>query len=228
MSFEVQLEVRQCLKCGRKFKVMLTSKELFCNLLCRASGTAAPGEVQRPSNEGKNNFESIVVGNTIRQLQSGPGSRPVKLEEKNSIQKNLRPSLISITEKIKENSMLNEQSAEKEMLPVTMNTKNSITITQEELKKYSNTGIEKTQPESLDAPLKTIEMESLTILDLSKRSAGRLLSLMELSVSDEMIQKQKDEILSVELDRIKTAIDCANAISNTVQTNINLLKAIKK
>lgn len=93
--------------------------------------------------------------------------------------------------------------------------------------KFMPPAIVETPRESFGEQSTNIVAASSGILNLSRRSAERLMTLMETVVTDDDLEKQKDGIQRVDPYKVETAIKCANGIAQIIQTNINLLKAMK-
>jgi hypothetical protein len=70
-------------------------------------------------------------------------------------------------------------------------------------------------------------MESSSILNLSKRSANKLMDIMSVLVKESDIESANEGHRSLDVTRVDMTIRCANSIANIVQTNVNLLKAMK-
>lgn len=82
------------------------------------------------------------------------------------------------------------------------------------------------QPELLDGSKQTLEKAALDSMRLLQKSGNKLMDLLEASVSDSEIKKSQEEIQKIEAHRIETAIQCANALATTIQTQVNMVKAM--
>lgn len=75
-------------------------------------------------------------------------------------------------------------------------------------------------------PQGTFEQAGLTSMRMLHKSANRLLKLMGECVTDSDLDRSKDGVHRVESHRIELAIQAANAIATTVQTQANLVKSM--
>lgn len=87
--------------------------------------------------------------------------------------------------------------------------------------------VETRQDESEEQP-QSLEMESLSILSLSKSSAEHLHKLMKSCVSKSDFERSDEGTTKIPMHQIDMSVKCANAITQIVQTNINLLKCLNK
>lgn len=223
---EVRLEGRRCPNCDRMFRVMVESQQEYCGKLCEEYGTRAHGERLRGLREKEKATEKVVV-DVGTELKKRPMLPAVNITDPSPLPPWPRKGKNQGTGTIK--SEKKEMSTEKSGGPSTEaeteNTK-EITIIETEQKGLSKSMKDETKgtlQEYSAGSLPSIELASLDILNLSKRSANRLMKLMEASVTDKDLEKQ-----GVNPDRIKTAVECANALTQVVQTNINLIKALGK
>lgn len=95
------------------------------------------------------------------------------------------------------------------------------------LQKLPPTEIDETQLVSSEELSKTLDAAGLRSMTLLKQSADRLMKLMESSVSDSDMERARDGAQDVPLHKVEIAMKCANTLATTVQTQINMLKAIK-
>lgn len=230
MSFDVQIELRKCASCGRGFKTMTSSKAVHCSAFCLSgSGIAAPGERPKASKENARPTETISVKIGTPRTAANPaaafsaivGNWPTRKK------KELEPS--NITSETRSNKMQNETQTEKPTSSVIARPLADVTARNEpsDSPKFTAPAIVETPRDSSDGQLLNLNLASSGILNLSRRSAERLLRLMETIVTDEDIEKQGEGLGRVDVYKVETAIRCANGIAQIVQTNINLLKAMK-
>ena len=71
-----------------------------------------------------------------------------------------------------------------------------------------------------------LETASLNSMTLLSRSANKLLSIMETCVSDLDLKKVDEGVTGLDFSKKEQAIMCANALAQTVQTQINMVKAL--
>lgn len=226
----VNLETRQCPNCQKKFKVLTTSKSKFCGKLCEEYGTRARGAppagwrgIKPEAMRGSPNYEKpMKVSERKKEIKTGLGERPTEIS--------VAPNESKPIEQTGRNSMQEELNGAEKTKSDNSPTNVKITISegQKHLQESTQSEMKKTQRESSVASLQNIEMASLDILSLSKNSANRLMRLMEVSVSDTDFQKDADGVEKIPLHKIDTQVKLANAITQIVQSNINLLKAINK
>lgn len=208
---------------------MPTSKVRHCGTQCLESGIVARGEQSRASKENARPIENIKLSVTTPRTPSD------KLAAYNAQlghwpkRKETASEPVSVIKKINNEKMKGENNMQTETVNASVKTPVEVITPKEprDLQKSMRQGTAETQPESLGEPLKNIVMESSGILNLSKRSAERLMRLMESTVSDHDLDRQQDGGPAPDLYRVETAIKCANAIASIVQVNVNLLKAIK-
>ena len=86
---------------------------------------------------------------------------------------------------------------------------------------------EATDQEESDLPPSHLEKVSFLSMDILTESSSMLLNIMKDStkgLSDDVV---KDGIQKLDYSRAELAINAANAISKTIQTQVNFVKAIK-
>lgn len=228
MNLEVQIEPRRCANCQRPFRVLVTSKQMFCCEEC-GSGMQGRGAPQRQLKGNGKGKESISVSVTAP-------TKPIESYEDFATKIAAWPKRNKTsgrTEKVINDTRRSEMQPAENGQIKTESAKTRIsarTITSEEqngLKPFTAEEMSQTQPELSEGQLSPIEVASVDMLSLSKRSGERLMRLMESAVTDNDFERQKDGGGGVPLHNIETAIGCANALANLMQVNVNLLKAIK-
>lgn len=230
MNFDVEIEKRNCLNCKRPFKVMTTSKSRHCSAQCLSEfGTQALGEPQKASKKSAPPTETISVKIGTPRTAPNPAAafdaRVGVWPKRNATPK--EPA--SITSETRKSKMKDEKQEPEKTVSASAKTPDEITTPTRpsDSPKFTRAAIVETQPESSGGQLININVASSGILNLSRRSAERLLTLMETLVTDEDLEKQKEGVCRVDTYKIETAIKCATGIAQIVQTNINLLKAMK-
>jgi hypothetical protein len=228
----VNLETRHCVHCERKFKVMEGSPTLHCSSMCKEYGTRGHSVRQRPSSENERPKTVVSVSTTPpTQKKSIIDAGPiVPLNPWPSVKKKNSERELNIKE-TRGDTMQNELNGHAETKRGSSQ-HNAAPTTEKEpnaLQPYTKAEIVETQPESSDEHSKSILVDSSAILNLSKRSASRLMSLMEATVTDEdlNVDRSMSGQGALSLQRVQVAIQAANAITGIVQANVNLLKAIK-
>ena len=231
---EISLEKRFCKKCGKNFKVMKGSPTEICSRMCAESGMQVRGAPQRALKENGKEIESIKVSvgkatkptEKLNMLIANVCGGPTQKAR----QQRLENGLKTITEEINRNKTQEEQSGDESIKSDSLKTKGNAMLetAKDSSKKYTKPETEGIQPESFVEPSKNLELVRSGLLDLQLRSANRLLNLMEATVTDSDLERSKEETRNLELYKVEVAIKCANAITNIVQANINLFKAVNK
>lgn len=93
--------------------------------------------------------------------------------------------------------------------------------------KSVNAEIVETPQESSGALQKILSREGSTSMTQLSKCENKLLDLMDECVSASDLDRAKDGSKRVESHRIDQAIQLANALSNVMQTKVNMLKAMK-
>jgi hypothetical protein len=88
--------------------------------------------------------------------------------------------------------------------------------------------IEETQTESSGASLENFGAEGFHSVNLLKKSANRLMDIMQACVSETDLEKAKESIQNLEMHKVEMAIKCANGIQQSIQTQVNILKVAKE
>lgn len=232
MSSEVTIEPRNCERCGRSFRVLAQSQQKHCSRECvnGVFGTRGRTEPSHPSRKKENQTERVTI-----EIKNPPpkdmgqlvATRNAYFPKNRKLAGDSRPDCgESETEK-------NTTPGDVPMLPQGETVLESLperTISPTESGGSSRLPTARTDTipqESSEEQFPSIEVESSNILNLSKESANRLMLLMKATVTDQDLQKQNEGAGRVEAYKVELAIKCANSIANIVQTNVNLLKAMK-
>lgn len=234
MAFtNVELEIRRCVNCSREFKVMTTSPTKTCSAMCKEFGTPVRGARQSPSSASAAPRTFVSVSTTPpTQKQSTLLAGPIVPLNPWPSQRKKNENLENIINATKGEKMNAEPNGhdktERGSLPISAQP--TIEKEQKGLQPSTRAEIVETHPGSSGEHLSSIAVDSSAMLSLSRKSAERLMRLMEATVTDEDLDVDRTsktrEALS--LQRVQVAIQAANAITGIVQANVNLVKAINK
>jgi len=86
---------------------------------------------------------------------------------------------------------------------------------------------EETPLASLEELPNSLGQEGLTSVRLLQQSASRLMRLMDASVTESDLTQSEAGMGRVESHKIQTAINCADALTQIVSTQVNMLKVLK-
>lgn len=224
---KIELEIRKCQSCEKKFKVMPTSQQYLCSMACNMFIEGEHGEQSKHGSDAKKEIVSVEIEDGLtrnigkkRECEDLQGARmsmkKKSLESENTMDntKNTKTSFgQSGPETTKTNSFQDSGLG-------------TIKIRQE-LQTKSDREEEK---KSLTLPSTSssirLEEASLDSMSLLSKSANRLMDLMSASVSTSQIQNSMEGVKHVELHRIDSAIKCAQALSGTIQVQCNIVKAM--
>lgn len=156
---------------------------------------------------------------------------------KNGLAERNGPNLTEIKNEneVEENTMQIERIETKDV-------KSGRSVTQRGSEPRSEDGIEKIERESSQRKSKdSIEViprwlsedlsiklkeQTLDSVSLLKKSANRLLRLMEESASDSDLDRS--ETVRLDIGRIEKAVECANSLAQTINAQANLVKSVAK
>lgn len=65
-------------------------------------------------------------------------------------------------------------------------------------------------------------------MKLLKKSANRLMTLLETCVTDIDIDRSKDGAVKTDTFRLEMAVKCANSLATQLQTQANIVKAVSQ
>jgi len=242
INVSVEMVEKSCVVCGKKFKVLKGSKQGFCNSVCGSTlgpfgipqakktgyitpGAGAPKKVS--SDAARQNVKNIVKSIKVKNSES-TSEHVLDASDYSTQSASVRTAgdIMRGTSGIATNS---EKIGRAGIATVSVPT-NEKTIGSEEangLQKSTPAAITETPPESSGELSPRIEVAALDILTLSRRSAERLMRTMESLVSDNSLARKADGGGGPSMTEIEMAIKCGNAITGTVQANVNLLKALR-
>lgn len=90
----------------------------------------------------------------------------------------------------------------------------------------TKTGTAETLPALSEELPNSLETAGLDSMKLLQKSANKLMALLDAAVPDNDLDRGKDGGMKVEAHRLETAVSIANAIATTVQTQVNMVKAM--
>lgn len=227
---EYQMEDRKCRVCGKQFRSLATSNQKMCSQLCMSlSGEVPPRRTFKSREElaaGSKRGSGIDVDTKTQSFEKGRPSAAVSLIKEIPASKVRAESVTTGNTKQSETP---KRPSGKEKTESTSKTIGENTMQRTESAsspKLLPTVIGDNLPGQSDDSSGHLETVALDSMNLLKQSSNRLLNLMKESVSDLDLQRATDGDKRVEAHRIDTAIQSANALAQTVQVQVNMLKAI--
>lgn len=227
MEHRIEMEERSCPVCGRKFRVMSSSQHKACSHYCTQYGLQGRTAPKNQSIAGEKKIVNVTVQNINQK----------SLEKKNQSEENL--SVLQTLKKTMqggENTMQtikSESSSDEPFGESTIQNKaepqaaETITKTEKRtVQKNESAETSAIQPELSEGSLESLKREGLNSMRLLDKSANRLMQLMESCVPDEDLDRAMERVQNVNPDRIDAALRCANALSQTIQTKVNIFKAV--
>lgn len=225
---EIEMESRECVNCGGRFRAMKGGKQKVCSSRCaetpatRKTGFGAI--VQRGEKRGIENVRVSLTKTPKKEPQGMPlvGSFT---EKKSSTKESVVANATSLTKKT---TTAGEAKTEKNEGSTHLKSSAEI-ITEEEkdiLLKNPPAAIGETQPELSEDSSKSLKAEGLSSMRLLKKSGNRLMRLMEECVKDSDLDRSSTGGAGIESHRIELAINCGNALAHTIQTQVNMFKAM--
>lgn len=228
MQTEIKMETRACKNCGSPFKVMVGSPQSVCSTACAAIGTRGPGGLWKASkkSDAATVSESVsgIVQTDSTENEKAPkvsvGAKQTKNGSDSKPKSDMKP--------IRSESMLDVKSGERPIAHDTTRTKEEITTSEElkMLKKNDSDETEETLPALSDDSQKNLEKAGLDSMTLLSRSANKLMRIMDACVTDSDLDRANDGGARIDSHRGDQAIQCANAIAHTIQTQVNMVKAM--
>lgn len=233
MNVEVELVYRECEICRAPFRCLDKSEQVVCSTACKDTGTPALGARKKGSlvNVNKTHIVSVSVGPPTRPseplnafiakiCQTG-GRRKKEKDTEKGQEETMRSTNITETKReLNGAGKINHASS-------TINGHGTQEIRNDIRPKNVPAVIVGTQPELSEDFHKSLSQEGLTSIQLLRKSSNRLMRLMEECVHDSDLDKSADGTQRVESHRIQTAINCADSLTNVVNTQVQLLKVLK-
>lgn len=207
----VEMEMRLC-QCGRNYKVMVGSPQTMCSIQCIGYGIKARGDHQRLSRESEPTTETVHVDVT-KTLSS---KENVLSNRKHSIHLIPRSGSswgMSGMKGVARNKTPPEQPEPRKIESEKMKTAEDVTTKTESLMPQKKKSVPVVMPET---PQELSE-ESRRGLQMEATSSNCCVTKTEMEKSSENIQK-------VDVHRIQVAVQVANALAVTVQTQVNTVK----
>lgn len=194
---DVEVEVRSCIGCGNKFKVKPTSTQKYHSANC-----AYTNPVGRQT--GGSDVEPKTEIVSVRPIDaSKPSNKGAHVLARNAT---FLPAELRRSAAKREASMQGTQPEKTpDAMPEEQPTK-QLVLSEDSRK-----------------TLLVAASDSMTLLN---KSGDRLMMLIEESVSDSDLAKSKDGTQRVEPHKILQAVQAANALASTVQTQVNMVKAM--
>lgn len=230
MEVQVHMETRVCVNCGLKFRVMSSSGQRVCSRACDKFGTREHGAAKRPPSAIAPKVESVTVTiNKPTRNIAGKRPPPVDVTEwptrkgKGSTPRNTTATTANGSTP----SELNEQE-KTENNTVKLGVIGAEETERSKMQKSTPEGTPETLPVLSGASVKALETESLTSMSLLAKSSNRLMTIMQDCVSDSDLEKSAEGTQRLELHRIEVAIKCANAITQNIQTQVNIANVMAK
>ncbi len=227
---QIEMEWRSCKNCQGPYKVSTKSPQMVCATSCEKYGMPAPGGLRSRLSARNYSKETINVSVTkptkVLDKRNYPSAALQPWPTPRKIKKELGDTM-NHTENKKTDVVLNgESKTEIGILPIS-----ALAIQPTKQNELKISTAEKTDvilPESsedLQRNLKKVSLDSLTLLS---RSANKLMVLMEESVRQQDVDKSIEGVQKLDPFRLDMAIKCANAISQTIQTQVNIVKEANK
>lgn len=230
MEVQISLETRICRNCRKPFKVMMKSSQQSCSKLCAEYGTGTPvrGEQKKELKKQERAVESVTVSVT-KPKKIIEGVRPFPIDASAwSTRKNRNNGQETTIIETRKNLMQNETNVKMktESIPLNFSDKIIEKTPQKMQPKNDKEETKEIQPGLSEGLPTTLNKEGLTSVQLLRKSASKLMNLMDECVSESDLEKAKEGTQRVETHRIQTAVNCADSLTQIVQTQVNLLKVM--
>jgi hypothetical protein len=228
MKLQIEMEKRTCRKCGKFYKVMASSSQSVCSTECDKYFRPGPGDQSKVTKGAKLGVEKLVVNVT-------PPTGPLKTKEGFTARvggwQHLKESRKQDAHTINETRrklMKEELNGHAKIKSVSLPIIEPATteVEKNESPKLQWPEIVPTPPVLYEELQKDLARGGLNSMQLLEKSGNRLMGLMENCVSESDVQRAKEGVGTIELHRIAQAIACANAIAQTVQTQVNMVKSM--
>lgn len=236
-SVNVEMIDKCCNVCGKRFKVLKGNKNTYCSKECGSTlgtygvprpksspGIAVPGEPQKVSspvlNETQNQSVSAIVQKNIANIIASCG-----LEGATSLERSAEKDMNAT----RRNGMLDGLDGAEKTKGASSRPSGLITLSEEPKAEIGSTPaeIKEIRLALSEEFRKNLKAEGLSSARLLQSSGNNLLKLMEESVSSSDLEKAADGVTRVESHRILTAVQCANALTQTVQAQVKILEVLK-
>lgn len=228
MKLELDLESRKCRYCGKGFKCLHTSKIDYCSSECAKKSGLWSGKSWGRNGEGsvrsmsvRDTASGIKTQNSGSEKVSGASERPKPIQSVSASDQE-RSTGKTKSETTLENSNGNERTES-----TSNNTGESTMPKTSPVSSLASlpSATEKTLPELSDESREPLEMVALDSMKLLQKSGNKLMQLIDESVSAEDLEKSVDGAVRVAGHKIEIAIHAANTLAQTVQTQVNMVKA---
>jgi len=207
------METRECHVCQRKYKVMTSSKQVVCSTACVSFGTRVHGGLKKQSKNAEKKTETVNVDFTEIRQHSEPKKAFVASSSGWITAKKRKSELDALMKEIDEQEMKEEQSGPEKTEIV------------KEPSRKGGTNLTKTSPVSEDS-FGLLKTESSNSMNLLSKSANVLMTIIETQVTADDVTKANEGVKNIDPSKIETTIECAKMLATTVQTQVNMVKAM--
>lgn len=226
-EFKIEVEERSCQACGRKFKVMSTSQHKTCSHYCAHYGMQGRTAPKKPSIVAEKKIVNVTVQNTNQKNLDQKSRSTENLNVLQTLKKKMQEGGDTMQKTESESSNVELKTGELILNESEKPVGETITKTEKKIaQKSESAGTEEIQPVSLENSLESLKKEGLSSMHLLDKSANRLYRMMASSVTDEELEKSEERITNVNPERIAAALQCANALAQTIQVKVNIFKAV--
>lgn len=242
---EIEMESRRCVKCNSPFRVLKTSAVKTCSTMCAEFGVPGPvpnrlaagPKVEKitiapPKFRHEPDKKQAVQAEIKNWLTKGPNQRE-------RLQRDTPQPLSNEGGNVPETSTASgSERTQRSAKPPTNATRTTTTAPPKSSARVVPPTTAKTKPGETsapgtiakltpsDRPRATLETVALDSMSLLQKSGNKLMVLIEECVKESDLERSADGTQRVESHRIQQALDGAKALAQTVQVQVNMVKAV--